>query len=96
MQKMTERPSLMAAAVCAMEPKSAPQGGGIAKARSGDERRTHLGGDELIGLVEDGATLRVSEDNPLEVDILELGEAAKERVRARSIGQRAEGRKCER
>jgi hypothetical protein len=32
-------------------------------------------GNEFVGLVEDGATLRVTEDDPFESDILELGEA---------------------
>lgn len=33
-----------------------------------------LGGDDFIGLAEDGAALRVAEDNPVDVAVLELGD----------------------
>lgn len=36
--------------------------------------KAHLLGDELVGLVEEGATLRVAEDDPVQADVLQLGE----------------------
>jgi hypothetical protein len=43
-------------------------------AEGGDRWDTHLGSDELVRLVEDGATLRVAEDDPGEVEVLQLVE----------------------
>jgi hypothetical protein len=75
MQKMTLIPVLSAAAVCSATVECQL----LAKRES--KAKPHLLGDELIGLVEEGAALRVSEDDPREVDVLELLEAVVKETR---------------
>lgn len=58
------------------------------------EERANLLGNELVLLVEDRAALGVTEDDPLESNVLELLEAvAIKRVRTRSRGRREEDRR---
>lgn len=73
MQKMTLIPVLRAAAVLKAESK-----GQLRRTKRERKPRTHLLSDELVGLVEEGTALRVAEDDPLEVDVLELLKSVRE------------------